>query len=202
MRRAHPRDLPGVYRVCLLTGAAGSDASGRHADPDLLGHLWAGPYLLFPDAVTRVVHDERGVAGYCVAVPETAVFEHWLEAHWLPMLRLDHPLGSGATEADRALVERIHSFPRTDPAVLGRFPGHLHIDLLPRLQGQGWGRRLVEVALADVAAAGATGLHLGVDGLNAGAAAFYRRLGFEPVDSDDSKGLLLGTELPGETRPG
>src|SRR6187402_2437441 len=64
-------DLPGVYRVCLLTGAAGADATTLHDDPDLLGHLWAGPYLAFPDAVTRVLHDEHGVAGYCFAVPDT-----------------------------------------------------------------------------------------------------------------------------------
>lgn len=64
MRTATLHDLPGVYRVCRLTGHAGRDATSRHADPDLLGHLWAGPYLAFPEAVTRVIHDDQGVAGY------------------------------------------------------------------------------------------------------------------------------------------
>ena len=88
-------DLPGVYRVCLLTGAGGADATTLHDDPDLLGHLWAGPYLVFPDAVTRVLHDEHGVAGYCLAVPDTRAFEEWVERVWLPPLRARHPLGSG-----------------------------------------------------------------------------------------------------------
>ena len=97
MREGTLHDLPGVYRVCRLTGHAGRDATSRHADPDLLGHLWAGPYLAFPEAVTRVIHDDQGVAGYCLAVPDTAAFEHWLETVWLPPLRERLPLGSGAT---------------------------------------------------------------------------------------------------------
>src|SRR5829696_8758007 len=137
-------DLPGVYRVCLLTGAGGSDASSLHADPDLLGHVWAGPYLAFPQAVTRVLRDESGVTGYCLAVPDTAAFERWVDEVWLPPLRRRHPAGSGATAADAALVDRLHRPIHTDAAVLARHPAHLHVDLLPRLQGQGWGRRVVD----------------------------------------------------------
>ena len=41
VRRAGLRDVPGVYRICLLTGAAGEDATARHTDPDLLGWIEA-----------------------------------------------------------------------------------------------------------------------------------------------------------------
>ena len=171
-------DLPGVYRVCLLTGRSGGDAGPLHADPDLLGHLWAGPYLVFPDAVARVVHDDDGVAGYCMGVPDTAAYEDWLEGAWLPPLRERHPAGTGSTPADRAAVDRLHRPLRTDAALLTEHPAHLHVDLLPRLQGQGWGRRLMEEVLDALAAAGAPGVHLGVDEANTGAMAFYERLGF------------------------
>ena len=175
-------DLPGVYRVCLLTGRAGGDATALHDDPDLLGHAWAGAYLVFPDAVARVVHDAGGVAGYAVGVPDTATFDAWLEGVWLPPLRARYPVGSGSTVADRALVERLHARPRTDAVLLQRFPAHLHVDLLPRLQGRGWGRRVVTQLLDGLAEAGAEGVHLGVDEANTGARAFYERLGFETVD--------------------
>ena len=171
-------DLPGVYRVCLLTGRSGQDAGPLHADPDLLGHVWAGPYLAFPGAVTRIVQDDAGVSGYCLAVPDTAAFEDWLEDAWLPPLRERHPLGSGFTPADRAAVDRLHHPPRTDAAVLADHPAHLHVDLLPRLQGRGWGRRVMDEVLDALAAAGAPGVHLGVDETNTGAIAFYERLGF------------------------
>jgi ribosomal protein S18 acetylase RimI-like enzyme len=181
MRPGTVHDLPGVYRVCLLTGAGGSDASTLHDDPDLLGHVWAGPYLAFPDAVTRVLHDDRGVAGYCLAVPDTVAFEQWADESWLPPLRERYPIGSGSTPADAALVERLHHTTPADAALLGAYPAHLHVDLLPRLQGQGWGRRVVEAVLERLATAGATGVHLGVDESNTGAQVFYARLGFDEV---------------------
>jgi len=183
MRPGTLHDLPGAYRVCRLTGAAGADASDRHADPDLLGHVWAGPYLVFPDAVTRVIRDEQGVAGYCLAVPDTVAFERWVDDVWLPPLRERHPAGSGATAADAALVERLHHPTTTDAGLLAAHPAHLHVDLLPRLQGEGWGRRVVADVLEELGRAGVPGVHLGVDLDNVGAQAFYERIGF--------------TELPG-----
>ena len=194
-RTATVHDLPGVYRVCLLTGRAGADASAQHADPDLLGHVWAGPYLLFPDAVARVVHDAAGVAGYCVGVPDTAVFERWVDEVWLPPLRDRYPRGSGTTAADRELVERLHRCVTTDAGLLGAHPAHLHVDLLPRLQGQGWGRRVVSQVLDGLAAAGAAGAHLGVDEANTGAHAFYERLGFEVLDGPPGA-RFYGIRLP------
>ena len=196
MRPAQLRDLPGAYRVCLLTGAAGGDATAQHADPDLLGHVWVGPYLAYPRATALVVHDEDGVAGYAVGVADTARFEDWLAEDWLPPLRLDHGAGSGSTQADRALVARLHAWPRTDAALLRRFQAHLHVDLLPRLQGRGWGRRLVETLLGELQRAGATGAHLGVDAANPGALAFYERLGFHRLATDGQGGIVLGTLLP------
>jgi ribosomal protein S18 acetylase RimI-like enzyme len=181
----HPgtlHDLPGVYRVCLLTGRAGGDASTLHDDPDLLGHVWAGPYLAFPDAVTRVLRDDHGVAGYCLAVPDTAAFERWLDEVWLPPLRQRHPRGTGTTPGDRSLVQRLHEPPRTDADLLAAHPAHLHVDLLPRLQGQGWGRRVVEEVVDALARAGAPGIHLGVDVGNHDAQGFYERLGFTALE--------------------
>jgi GNAT superfamily N-acetyltransferase len=195
MRPATLHDLPGVYRVCRLTGAAGRDATSRHADPDLLGHVWAGPYLVAPDGVALVLHDDAGVAGYAVGVPDTARFEDWLETEWLPPLRDRLPRGSGATGADRELVERIHRRPGTPAELVAAYPAHLHVDLLPRAQGTGWGRRLVERLLDLLAGAGATGVHLGVDAENAAAIGFYEALGFSELGSDGG-GRLYGMPLP------
>ena len=61
--------------------------------------------------------------------------------------------------------------------MLAEHPAHLHIDLLPRLQGQGWGRRLLTEVLDGLAQVGAAGVHLGVDEENTGAQAFYERRG-------------------------
>jgi ribosomal protein S18 acetylase RimI-like enzyme len=180
LRTATVHDLPGVYRVCLQTGLSGHDATGAYSDPDLLGHIWAGPYLVFPDAVAMVLQDDHGVAGYCVGVPDTTAFGRWVEDVWLPPLRDRYPPGSGSG-ADAALVERLHHPSRTDAVLTADHPAHLHIDLLPRVQGQGWGRRLMDAVTGRLGAAGAAGVHLGVDDANTAAQAFYRRLGFTEV---------------------
>ncbi len=159
------------------------------------------PYLHAPGAVALVVDEGAdaapAVSGYCVAVPDTSAFEDWAETSWWPPLRARHPRGSGATPADAALVRRLHAPPRTDPAVLTGFPAHLHVDLLPRLQGRGWGRRLVEAVLAELAAAGVPDLHLGVGATNLGAQAFYDRLGFVRLATDAAGGIVLGRRLVG-----
>jgi ribosomal protein S18 acetylase RimI-like enzyme len=61
------------------------------------------------------------------------------------------------------------------------YPAHLHINLLPRAQGHGAGRRLIHRLLASLAEAGAGGVHWGVDPANTAAMGFYRKLGFAEV---------------------
>ncbi len=202
MRRASTADADDLALVCLRTADSGADATALHADADLPGLVWAVPYLHAPGAVALAVDESEddvapSVSGYCVAVPDTAAFEDWAEAAWWPPLRARNPRGSGATPADAALVRRLHDPPRTDPAVLTDFPAHLHVDLLPRLQGRGWGRRLVEAVLVELAAAGVPGLHLGVGARNLGAQAFYDRLGFVRLTRDPAGGLVLGRRLAG-----
>lgn len=196
MRPAGALDEAAIRRVCLLTGLAGADASARHADPDLLGMVWAAPYLHAPGAVALVVEDEEGVAGYCVAAADTTAFEDWLQAEWLPPLRVAHPSGSGDTPDDAALVRRLHAWPRADPALVAGYPAHLHVDLLARLQGRAWGRRLVEAVLAELASRGVGGLHLVVDPANTAAVGFYERLGFERL-AGDADGVTYGRRLLG-----
>jgi len=54
----------------------------------------------------------------------------------------------------------------------------MHIDLLERAQGRGYGRRMMEEVMGRLRERGSPGVHLGVSVLNAPALGFYRRLGF------------------------
>ena len=65
------------------------------------------------------------------------------------------------------------------PEIVEAYPAHLHIDLLERVRGTGAGRRLIELQLAQLAAAGAPACHLNVGATNENAIAFYRHLGWE-----------------------
>lgn len=181
IRRAGLHDLPGIYRVCLETGEPPAASSGRN--PDLLGHLYAGPYVASQPDLARVIADSEGIAGYFFGCADTAVFESWCEEHWWPALREQYPLGSGAPE-DAGYIRQLHEPQHPPRELLDGYPAHLHIDLLDRARGKGFGRVLVDELCAELRTRGVPGVHLGVGSDNANAIAFYEHLGFGTASDD------------------
>ncbi len=163
-------------------------------DPDLLGHVYAGPYLALEPDFALVVEDDGGVAGYTLGAPDTRQFISAWRERWLPRLARNYPPPTQPDDApdDRArwLLHHPERMDRGD--VLDRYPSHLHIDLLPRAQGRGLGRALLTALLARLGDVGSPGVHLGVHPDNERAITFYRKLGF--VDLDGAG--LMGRGLP------
>ena len=141
IRRAALHDLPGVYRVCIRTGDAGADATSLYQDPDLLGHVFVGPYVVGEPDRALVVVDGEGVAGYCLAAADTRAFAAWAERDWWPALRLAFPRRPASTAPDAQVVELFHDPPTAPADIVDDYPAHLHIDLLDRVRAGGWGRR-------------------------------------------------------------
>ncbi|WP_426593583.1 GNAT family N-acetyltransferase [Cellulomonas sp. McL0617] len=193
IRPFHASDLAALYRVCLLTGDASADATDLYRNPDLLGHLYAGPYPIADPGLTFVVVDDLGVGGYVVATADSYRFERWLDTSWFPVLRAQHALVGDPRDGtrDHELIRQIHEFVPADKAVFHTHPAHMHIDLLPRLQRRGLGRRLIESLGDTLRDRGVPGLHLGVDARNEGGIAFYDRIGFQ--DAGPSGGARLLT---------
>jgi len=193
IRPAGLHDLPGAYRVCLQTGDSGRDATLMYRNPDLLGHVFVGPYIVGQPELALVVADQ-GVAGYLLAAADTRAFERWAEAEWWPALREQYPRGN-ATGRDEEIVGLLHEPPRAPDAIVNGYPAHLHIDLLERARGRGLGRVLIERLLVALRARGSPGVHLEVGVRNTNAQQFYRHLGFtELASSDDS--LTMGLLIP------
>jgi GNAT superfamily N-acetyltransferase len=193
VRAAALHDLAGVYRVCLATGDPDWDPAVDDRNQELLGHVYAGPYLVGQRSLARVVDDGTGVSGYLFGCEDTAGFEAWAEREWWPPLRSRYPRGSGRP-ADAELIELLYAPPRSPEAVRTLYPAHLHIDLLPRSQGRGLGRTLIEWLEGELRARRVAGLHLGVGTGNANAIAFYTHLGFIGLE-DDGATLWMGKAL-------
>lgn len=191
-------DLDALYRVCVRTAAEGGDLSGELSDQSLPGHLYAGPYGVLEAEMAFVVEDADGVCGYIVGTRDTAAFESRCEVEWFPELRRRYPRGSGERDADRRFIAQLHDPPSQDPAIVAEYPAHLHIDLLPRVQGRGLGRQLIERFTETARSRGATGVHLGVSARNRNALAFYARVGLGHI-RDDGRSVILGRRL---TAPG
>jgi ribosomal protein S18 acetylase RimI-like enzyme len=187
-----------LYRICLETGDSGQDATRLYQDPDLLGHLYVGPYLELQPDLAFVLADDAGPAGYVLGALDSRVFEERAEREWWPALRQRHPAPDPGRRPDWTLDEwRVHLFhtPWISPgAVVDEHPSHLHIDLLPRAQGNGHGRRLLHTLFAALRDRGSPGVHLGVGRRNQRALGFYRHIGFTELQSDEHA-LWLGLRL-------
>jgi ribosomal protein S18 acetylase RimI-like enzyme len=196
IRPAHPHERARLYEVCLRTGNSGQDATADYADPHLLGHVYVGPYLALEPDLAFVLDDEGEAQGYVLGARDTTEFERRCEQEWWPPLRERYPdpRADRSWTADERLCHLLHHPVRTAPAVAADYPAHLHIDVLPRAQGSGYGRRLVEHLLSRLSAIGVNGVHLGVAAENERAIGFYRHLGMRPVRREPGA-LLLGMRL-------
>jgi len=183
IRPYHPGDLDALYQICLLTGDDGQDATSLFADPMLLGHFFAAPYGLFAPSLAFVLEDAQGVGGYILGALDTRAFEEQLESNWWPRLRTRYPDPAAGVPAeqwtpDQHMAHMIHHPWRIPDELAARYPSHLHIDMLPRLQAGGYGRQMTNTLTAALRDQGSRGVHLHVPRGNERAAGFYRHLGF------------------------
>lgn len=184
IRHFRVTDRDALYRICLATGDAGKDASHLYEDPELIGQVYAGGYAALSPETIFVVEDDEGVAGYIVGAADTRDFEARLEALWWPALRARYadPDEAAPHSPDARMRHLIHHPPHTPRRIADAYPAHLHINLLPRMQRRGLGRRLMAHWLEAVGAMGATAAHLAVGTRNSRAVEFYRACGFHEIE--------------------
>jgi len=177
-------DLEALYAISLATGHEGGDAAPLYADPKLIGQVYAAPYALLEPGLAFVVEDDAGVAGFAVGTTDTATWETRLEREWWPTLRqryaMPNEANSSTWTADERRAFMIHRPSRT-PAIPQRYPAHLHMNLLPRLQGRGIGTKL----LAHwTEAARPMAIHVAINRANKGGLAFWSKRGFTDLAFD------------------
>lgn len=182
-------DLDDLYRICLQTGDGGQDATAMFDDPQLLGHVFAAPYAWFEPSLAFVAEDEAGVGGYIVAALDSRAFAERLEADWWPTLRGRYPpppseLPPDQWTPDQRVAGFIHVPFRAPDEIAASYPSHLHINLVPRLQSQGLGRRLMNTLIRALRERGSMGVHFYVWPANRRAAGFYRHLGFTVISAE------------------
>jgi GNAT superfamily N-acetyltransferase len=200
IRPYRPADLGALYQICLLTGREGQDATSLYGDPNLLGNIFAAPYALFEPSLAFVAEDTAGVGGYIVGALDSRAFGSRLEIAWWPGLRACHPepspgLPAERWTADQRMAQLVHHPWRIPDELAGRYPSHLHVNLVPRLQASGYGSQLIKTLIAALREQGSRGLHLHVPFGNRRAAGFYRHFGFAELPATDAELPAPGLHL-------
>ncbi|MFF1574646.1 GNAT family N-acetyltransferase [Leifsonia sp. NPDC058292] len=191
IRAYRPADRNDVFEICVRTGASGGDATGLYSDETLLPDIFADPYLTFQPDLAFVVDTGERAAGYIISVGDSVAFADWYRSEWAPGFEARHPVTAATSEEERELI----AYGANPGGILipevAEFPAHLHIDLLPELQGQGFGRGLIRTLLAELHRRGVPGVFLSMSASNTSARAFYDRLGFTEVPSSTPGGPVL-----------
>lgn len=210
IRRAARTDSPALSYICLATADAGKSAESAHSCGELPGLMYAEPYVHLPTGFGFVLVDPskgetEGVAGYCLSTWDTRQFEREMKETWFPPYLEKYPLSTyhdevaDATPAhlrnlmpdDKRYIGIIHN-PHTASDICVKFsPAHLHINILPAYQRQGWGKKLIgEVVRFLREEKGLDAVWLGLDPRNLEAKKFYARLGFKEMP--EAPGAVMG----------
>lgn len=202
IRRFEAKDLDACYAISLATGLAGRDASHLYRDPRMMGQIYIAPYALLEPGLTLVVEDEAGVAGFVAGTEDTVAWENRLQRDWWPSLRKQYadPSDVPAAEwtADQHRAFMIHHPAPVPPTLVARYPAHLHMNLLPRLQRRGIGSKLLQTWLDIACRRGARAFHIGVNRENTDAIQFWRARAFEPSTVDglpEGRTLWMGRDI-------
>jgi ribosomal protein S18 acetylase RimI-like enzyme len=194
IRQYHPSDLPALFQVCLLTGSNGVDATALYRDPELLGRYFVEPYVTFEPELCSVLAIHGLPCGYILGTHDSATFATRCERDFFPVLRDRYsPPPDTDASMDAWVIRLIHTgFPAN--SIQEQYPAHLHIDILPKAQGQGWGRALMTRFIAQLHDRAVPGLHLRVGKANTEAIDFYKRLGFKLLNETE-RTVLYGQRL-------
>ena len=82
IRNYHITDLSSLYRICLLTGHNGDDASPFLKDTDLVGHLFAAPYAIFDPDLCFILVKDSVPSGYILGTRDSIKFYEKCEKKW------------------------------------------------------------------------------------------------------------------------
>ncbi|MFI5957862.1 GNAT family N-acetyltransferase [Cryptosporangium sp. NPDC051539] len=192
-------DLDAVRDVCVRTAHVGEDARPFYPDPSIFPTAFSDPYVAFEPELAFVLDDGERAVGYVVGTADTPAFVRRFRGEWLPSVAARWPLTAGDTPTD-AIVRLLHDPERMLLPELTPYPAHLHVDLLPEVQGRGFGRALIGRFFGALAAQGVPAVHLGMVPANVKARAFYDRLGFHEIAVSDQPTTYLGQKIDSAIR--
>jgi len=191
LRSATRADLPALLSICLKTADSGKDATPLHNLPDLVGEIYAAPYVMHePDFAYVLVASEKAV-GYVLGALDTSKFESTLVTEYWPRTKEKYQtITTALLKNDIELLAELEKQGFSDPAIMAQYPSHLHIDIVESHQGFGYGKAMIEHLLNELRAGGSSGVHLHMAATNNRAFLFYQKFGFHEIFKNENEKIL------------
>jgi ribosomal protein S18 acetylase RimI-like enzyme len=191
LRSATLNDLPALLSICLRTADSGKDATHLHNLPDLVGEIYAAPYLLHEPNFAYVLVDGVSPVGYVLGALDTSKFESTLVKEYWPKTKEKYKsISTAPLKHDVELLAELEKQGYSDSEIIAQYPSHLHIDIIESHQGFGYGKAMIEHLLNELRIAGSRGVHLHMSAANDRAFRFYQKFGFSEIYSDENEKIL------------
>jgi ribosomal protein S18 acetylase RimI-like enzyme len=184
IRQYQPADREAVREICRSTAYGGGEEG--ILDPHLFVDLMIRAYTDFAAGGVWVAERRGGVVGYLAGGFNERRL-HRVQAWRVVPAAVARSLGRGLLWR-RDLWRLLADLPgflaegrKAEAPDEERYPGHLHVNLLPESRGRAVGRRLVERFLDEARRRRLPGVRAVVYETNHPARRFFERLGFRPL---------------------
>lgn len=180
VRKYEKKDFDGVRFACL--NSTGEDFG--EVISEFILHTFCDYYIEHEPENCFVLDDDGKAVGYIICTENYDNYKKIFDEEYLPLTK---PLGEERYKwaLESTILQNKHK---------DTYPAHLHIDILPEYHRQGWGGKLLEALFSHLRSKNVIGVMLtaGVENVNAGN--FYKKYGFEQIDTYDTD-VAFGMKL-------
>lgn len=180
IRKYEEKDLDSVRYTCLHS----ENEEPEKTFAEFVLHTFCDYYIQREPENCFVLDDNGRAVGYIICTEDYDRYKEIFDKDYLPL-----------TESQG---EEFYNWAKTSTVLQNKYkdiyPAHLHIDLLPDYQRQGWGGKLLNTLFEHLRSKGIKGVMLTAGTENVNAGSFYKKYGFEQVeiyDTDVAFGMKL-----------
>ena len=180
IRKYETKDFEDVRYTCLHSENEEPEATFA----EFVLHTFCDYYLEHEPENCFVLDDNGKAVGYIICAENYDRYKKIFDSEYLPLTK---PQG-----------EEFYNWAATSTILQEKYkkdyPAHLHIDLLPAYQRQGWGGKLLTTLFEHLRKKDICGIMLTAGTENVNAGSFYKKYGFEQVeiyDTDVAFGMKL-----------
>lgn len=163
------KDRENLRKICVATSNFATDTQKQK---NFLYYLYNDYYTEFePESCFVLADDNDEAVGYVLCAKDFDTYYETFDKFFMPRI-VQLGFKYHFMTLSEILVHKIAA---------KKYPAHLHIDIMPDYQGQGYGRKLISALKNHLKELGIPYVMLSVGATNKGVIKFYEKNGFKGV---------------------